>query len=87
MAKPSGGWNHRVMKRTVITPAGHKETVYQIHEVYYKTKKSDTVVGFTTDGIAPCGDSLETLKKELQRMLDACEKPVLNYNSLEKASK
>jgi len=65
------GWNHRVMKQK-----DGNEDWYQIHEVYYKDGKVD---GYTTNGIAAGGNTLEELRVELNRMLESLDKEVLQY--------
>jgi hypothetical protein len=49
---------------------------YQIHEVYYKDGEVD---GYTQNGIAAGGTSLEDLRDELIRMLEATENEILIY--------
>lgn len=64
-------WSYRVMRQRF--PSG--EVVYQIHELYDKPN------GWTTDGVAPAGDSVLGLREELHRMLAACDHPVLDYDT------
>ena len=80
-------WNHRVMRR-ICPETG--EPVYQIHEVFYYTKedycteedkKAGLVSGWTENGVAPFGLSEKKLKKDLKRMLDSLNKPVLDYET------
>lgn len=72
-------WNHRVMRKETET-----EVVYQIHEVFYASAEDadrDFVMGWTQDGVAPLGETEKKLKKELKRMLDSFDKPVLDYET------
>jgi len=74
------GWNNRVMRRThSVDHDGKtiKEDCFEIHEVYYDD--NDDIEGFTEDAIAPCGETIEELRQELQRMLDCLDKPLLIY--------
>lgn len=75
-------WNHRVMRR--ISP-DTGEPMYQIHEVFYYTEedgeKAGLVSGWTENGVAPFGLSEKKLKKDLKRMLDSLNKPVLDYET------
>lgn len=74
-------WNHRVMRK--ITP-DTGEPIYQIHEVFYSSEEganSGRVTGWTENGIAPLGETMKQLKKELKRMLDSFDKPVLDYET------
>lgn len=66
-------WNHRLMRR-IDEVSG--EEIYQIHEVFYEEGE---VKGWTENGIAPLGETKKKLKKELKRMLDSLDKPVLDY--------
>ena len=50
---------------------------YQIHEVYYDSKREPD--SWTADGISPGGNTLEDLRDELIRMLEATEKEILIY--------
>ena len=67
-------WNHRVMKHE---KADGGDDWYQIHEVYYNSKREPD--GWTKNGIAPGGSTLEELRDELIRMLEATEKEILDY--------
>lgn len=74
-------WNHRVMRKMDDTIG---EPVYQIHEVFYFTEedgKGGVVAGWTENGVAPFGETKKELKKELKRMLDSLDKPVLDYDT------
>ena len=68
------GWNHRVMKSK-----DGDDDYYQIHEVYYD--KEGKVDGYTARGTSPCGNSLQELKEDLERMLKSLDKEVLIYES------
>ena len=73
-------WNYRVVKKTDPKTG---ETVYAIHEVYYDDAgKPD---GCTKNSIAPMGESLAELKRDMEYYLLALSKPVLEYDSLEEA--
>lgn len=74
-------WNHRVMRR--VSPDTGLP-FYQIHEVFYYTEEDGTeglVAGWTENGVAPCGETKKELKKDLKRMLDSLDKPVLDYET------
>jgi hypothetical protein len=64
-------WNHRVFHEVV-----DGEEWFTIREAYYDADK-ETPHSWTEDGVAPCGNNLAELRAELERMLRACEKPVL----------
>jgi hypothetical protein len=82
-------WNHRVMRRNYVNSIGETETMLEIHEVYYGS--DGKVTSYTENMIAPnhpedgygeAGtgkDGLECLRWELEQMLAALDKPVLDY--------
>jgi hypothetical protein len=47
--------------------------------VYYTENKP---IGVTKDGVAAYGETVEELRIELERMLKACDNPVLDYDML-----
>ena len=67
-------WNHRVMRHK---EADGDDDWYQIHEVYYKNNRE--VKNYTEGGISPGGHTLDELRDELIRMLEATEKEILDY--------
>ena len=67
-------WNHRVMKRVEFDG---DDDWYQIHEVFYDSNRQPE--SWTVEGIAPGGNTLEELRDELIRMLEATEKEILDY--------
>lgn len=72
-------WNHRIIKRT-----SDGEVVYEMCEAYYND--AGNLCGITTDAISPYGDSVDGdfgLRWVLQKMLEACDKPVLDDSNLE----
>jgi hypothetical protein len=73
-------WNYRVLKKT--DPATG-ETIYTIHEVYYDDAgKPETC---TENSVAPMGESLAELKRDMDHYLLALSKPVLMYDSLKES--
>ena len=70
-------WNHRVTKATV-----DGETVYEIREVYYDLPDSDGI-GWTQNASTPYGQTLDELRTDLQRMLEALDKPVIDIGARE----
>ena len=68
-------WNYRVMKHKL----NESESFYGIHEVYYnRNGKPD---GWSKDSITPERESPQELKEDLEMMIKAFDKPVLNYDS------
>jgi hypothetical protein len=73
-------WNYRVVKRTYKRPIGPVEEVYQVHEAYYL---GDNKPFITVDSVAAQGDTVEELRGDLERMLKALDKPVLDHGTRE----
>lgn len=76
-------WNHRVIKKTHRSKFGD-ELIFQIVEAHYEDGVAVDAIpsGVTVDAITPQGDTLAELKWELEHMLKACEKPVLDGDKL-----
>lgn len=74
MKVKSNTWNYRVM-------SSHTNGL-GIYEVYYDT--DGNIEYFSSDIIAPKGDSLEELKEDLSCYIEALNKPVLDYDKLTK---
>ena len=79
-------WNHRVVKK--ICPYTG-EAIYEIREAYYFNDKheskqniSDDEIpsSYTINAIAPMGETIDDLKWVLNKMLEACDKPVIVDN-------
>lgn len=60
-------WNYRVML---------VDGEYGIHEVYY----NETGPVAHTNAVYPYGETLEEIKFDVERMLDACKRPIVTYN-------
>lgn len=65
-------WNYRVIRHVK-----NNEEFYHVHEVYYDDNGTPTMV--STEPIAPYAESVEDLKWVLERMLEALDKPILDY--------
>lgn len=73
-------WNHRVVKQTY-----KGEVAYAIHEVHSSVDNPELTGSCTIDPVAPSADEVEGdygLRWVLLRMLDALDKPVLDYDNL-----
>ena len=68
-------WNYRVMRRQY---KNDDDPVYTIHEVYYND--NGDVEGHTQDAVYAYGNTAEELKADLELMLLAFDKPVLEYS-------
>lgn len=74
-------WNYRIVKR--IYPEYNNQITYSIHEVYYD--ETDTIIGFKTDSVPMCAESVEKLRELYNEYVDAFKLPVLDYNNIANA--
>ena len=70
-------WNYRVIKHTT-----DDVIYYGIHEVYYDDKQEPS--SYSEDSIAPYGQTLEEIKSDLEKMVTALSKPVLDVKIFHK---
>ena len=70
-------WNYRVIK--TIDKLGYE--VYQIHEVYYDADRK-TITGWTGSS-QPLGESLAELQQDMEFMMQALSRPILNSEDLD----
>ena len=71
-------WNYRVVRKNVyMGKTINPEVQFGIHETYYNSEDKPTAI--TTDHMRPYGETLEELKSDLEKMVAALEKPVLNW--------
>jgi hypothetical protein len=71
-------WNYRVIKKVTKIPLGETDITYEIHDVYLDENLDIVNIGRLS---FPTGDDVESLQWSLERMLEACKKPVLDYNT------
>jgi hypothetical protein len=78
-------WNYRVVKRLCDVPGGKgkREFEFGIHEVYYNSAGDICVM--SENSIAPGGENFNEIRSELNHMLSAFGKPVLDYHAIELA--
>jgi hypothetical protein len=67
-------WNYRVIKSHL--PNGEEE--FGIHEVYYDENGNPSMT--TERAIAAYGETLDELRADVQRQLEALSKPVLTMD-------
>ena len=72
-------WNYRAVKTVTKIPLGDTDISYGIHEVYYDD--NGDIVNISESLAHPISDDLEGLKWNLERMMEACNKPIIDYNS------
>ena len=72
-------WNYRVVKTVTKIPLGDTDISYGIYEVYYD--ENGDIVNISESLAHPISDDLEGLQWNLERMREACKKPVIDYNT------
>jgi hypothetical protein len=73
------GWSYRVVKQVTKIPLGDTDISYGIHEVYYDA--NGDIVNISESLANPISDDLEGLRWNLERMIEACKKSVIDYNT------
>ena len=76
-------WNYRVVKKVTKIPLGETDIRYEIHDVYLDESLDIVNIGRIS---FPMGDDVESLQWSLERMMEACKKPVLEYNTGEQVN-
>ena len=67
-------WDYRVMRR-VVGKGATKWYSYGIYELY------NSPAGWTKEPVDQMGQNVEELRKDLEWMLEALDKPVLDYET------
>ena len=82
-------WNHRLMRRKYTHPVTQEtETTLAIHEVYYRDDTVDDTcissedVGYTEEPVAVMGETIDEVRQTLRLMLDALDKPIIDYEDV-----
>lgn len=75
----SAFWNYRVVE---CAGENGEETVYQVHAVEYNI--NGKAVNWSETGEGAFGTSLETLKADIERQLEALNKPVVTVKRFPK---
>ncbi len=82
-------WEYRVVKKVNKIPIllkknnptmGDLDIFYEIHDVYYDENSDIVHIGRKS---VLMGDDVEELQWNLERMIEACKKPVIDYNTEE----
>lgn len=74
-------WDYRVIRKKL-----DNEVYFEIHEVYYDNQlpeftadRDRTICGLTEEASSPFGETPEELKKDLEMMIGAFDKPILDF--------
>ncbi len=76
-------WNYRVVKKVTKIPLGETDITYEIHDVYYDESLDIVNIGRIS---FPMSDDVEGLQWALKKMLEACKKPAIDYNTGEEVN-
>lgn len=72
-------WNYRLTKETIHNKyLTEPEIIYGIREVFYD--ESGDISGFAEEPDI-ISDSIEGMRDILQKMIECCDKPVIDYNT------
>ena len=72
-------WKHRVFKRVHKNKYLHEpEILFEVREVFIDENGDVSAISETPDVIA---HSIEDLKRTLNKMLESCDKPTIDYNT------
>lgn len=75
------GWNYRLTKEIIQDKyLAEPEILYGIREVFYD--ENGDISGFSEEPDV-ISDSIEGMKDILIKMLESCNKPVIDYNTAE----
>jgi len=72
-------WNYRVVKTVTKIPLGDIDISYGVHSVY--TDDNEDIVNISENPTYPISDDLEGLKNVLSKMIESCNKPVIDYHT------
>lgn len=76
-----GTWEYRLVKRVYYNELLElNESIIEIEEVYYDDE--DNIVAYG-DASIPFGETIEEVRKRLDYMQKALDKPVINFNKEE----
>lgn len=73
-------WNYRLVKKIIA-----EEEQVGVHEVYYN--KNDIPVYCSVNPRRVIGDNLSEAQHQVELMLRACKKPILDFKIFEKTGK
>jgi hypothetical protein len=71
-------WQYRVVKKVTLKNNIPTDINYEIHDVYLDENLDIVYVGRLS---FPVSDNVQSLQWGLERMMEACKKPVIDYNT------
>jgi hypothetical protein len=72
-------WSYRVVKIVTKIPLGNIDISYGVHSVY--TDENNDIVNISENPTYAISDDLEGLKNVLSKMIESCNKPVIDYHT------
>lgn len=74
-------WNHRVVRRFYPNTHMDDSMLYEIYEVYYD--KDGNINGLTEEPIKIREETVDDLRKTIERLTKCLESPIIDYNTLQ----
>jgi hypothetical protein len=74
-------WNHRVVRRFYPNTHMDDSMLYEIYEVYYD--KEGKIEGITEEPIKIREESVDDLRKTIERLTKCLEQPIIDYDTLQ----
>lgn len=72
-------WGYRVVKYVTKIPLGETDISYGVHSVF--TDENGDIVNISENPSYPISDDIESLGWVLERMMKACDRPVIDYHT------
>jgi hypothetical protein len=72
-------WSYRVVKTVTKIPLGDTDISYSIHRTHYDD--NGKMIWISENPSQSVSDTVEGLQYTLEKMIEACKKPVLDYNT------
>ena len=76
-------WNYRIVRTVYNNNPNGNDDQYAIHEVYYEEDNDTHPDSVTSEATTLTGESLEEIRTNIDRIIKAFDKPVLEYQMFE----
>lgn len=77
-------WSYRVVKYVTKIPLGETDISYGVHSVF--TDEYGDIVNISERPTYPISDNMDGLMGVLSKMMGACDRPVIDYNTGEEVN-
>lgn len=74
-------WNHRIVRRFYPNTHMDDSMLYEIYEVFYK--EDGTIDGITEEPIRIREETVDDLRKTIERLTKCLEQPIIDYDTLQ----